>query len=107
MRYEVLERGTQLGAPGLDDSTDAEVQQVVVEQGPQEELEREVVDLLIVLVGVHLEVAGLVRDEPGEDAEALLLAQLVVLLREERLACLAILSDEVVLVLEELPVAVG
>ncbi len=33
-------------------------------------------------------------DEPGEDVEALLLAQLVVLLREERLACLAILGDE-------------
>ena len=97
----------EVGAHGLDalghEVADAEVDQIVVEQRADEELEGEVVDLLLVLgVGARLDGARLARDELGQDVELLLAAALLELGAVLRHAGLAILLDEVLLVLKDL-----
>ena len=86
-----------------DEVANAVVDEVVVEQGPDEELEAEVVDLLLVC-GVRDGKLGVALggDETSEDLELLELAALLEGLAELRLAHSAVLSLEVLLVLEYL-----
>ena len=100
---DVLEAGSQLLDALGDEVTDAKVDQVVVEQGTEQELEGEVVDLLGALgVGLREEGTTLVGDELGEREVALLARQLLEGGAVAVHAGLAVLLDEVFRALENL-----
>ena len=98
--------GLEVGAHGLDALGDhvanAEVDQVVVEQGAEKELEGEVVDLLGALgVGLGEDRAALVGDELRQREEAVVVGKLLEGSAVAGQAGLAVLLDEVLLVLED------
>ena len=102
--------GVEVGAHLLDalrdEVADAEVDQIVVKQGTEEELEGEVVDLLGSLgVGLREDGATLVGDELGEGVEALVVGKALEGRAVARDARLAVLLDKVLLVLKNLVVS--
>ena len=100
---ELLEGGAHLLQALGHDVANPQVDEVVVEKGPEKELEREVVDALLALdVGLDLQVARLEGDHAGKGGVALLRRSLLERLAECGLADRAIGVDEVLVCLERI-----
>ena len=94
--------GAHVGERIGDDVAAAEVEQVVIEQRAEKELEGEVVDLLLAIVGgIRGDVARPAGDELGQHGVTLLVGEILELLADLRHAHLAVLSLEFLLVLED------
>lgn len=107
LALDLVEIAAHVGDGVGDEVADAEVEQVVVEQAPDEELDREIIDALlpfyaIALVGLGGDDARIARDHLGESGEPVDIARALKFLARKSAHMLAILLGELFFALVDL-----